>query len=101
MAASLKLTEGNGIAALGEPLVDFPRISWASNAAPPATASQPIFIVTDEAFLDIDVVAPIRPGNRPVVGMDAAEEERILKHPDVVAAIDATLPAIEAWERMP
>jgi hypothetical protein len=30
---------------------------------------------------------------------DAEEEAHILGHPDVVAAVDAALPELEAWER--
>jgi hypothetical protein len=37
--------------------------------------------------------------NESVAAERAAEERRILLHPDVVAAIEAALPDLEAWER--
>jgi hypothetical protein len=95
----LKLTEGNGIAALAEPIMDFPRTVPFGNATSVLGSSQSLIVVTDEQWLEGDIVAIIRPMNRSLLAMDDIEEARILSHPDVVAAIDAALPDIEAWER--
>jgi hypothetical protein len=58
-----------------------------------------LILVTDEQWLEDDIVAAVRPMNRPISVIDDIEEARILSHPDVVAAIDAALPEIDAWER--
>ena len=95
----LKLTEGNGIAALAEPIMDFPRFVAFGNATNALGSSQSLIVTTDEQWLGRDIVATVRPMNRSLIVIDEIEEARILSHPDVVAAIDASLPDIEAWER--
>lgn len=91
----LELREGNGIAALAQPITDVPDVAICRNG----TAILAIKLATDEDWIGQDVMAAIRPANRPIVPMSESEEARILSHPDVAAAIETVLPEIEAWER--
>jgi len=95
----LKLTEGNGIAALPEPIADFPRPAGFGNATNTFGSSQSLFVSTDEQAWISDIVAFVRPLNRSVAVIGAEEEAQILLHPDVAAAVAAAISDLEAWEQ--
>ncbi len=95
----LKLWEGDGLAALAEPSRDFSLSAAFSNATGVLVASPLIEAGNESVWIPGEAVASVRSMNRPVVGITAEEEAEILRHPDVVAAVEAALPEIEDWER--
>lgn len=95
----LTLTEGNGLAALAEPIADFPRSAGFGNTTNTFGSSQSLCISTDEQTWISDVVGFVRSMNRSVAVISAEEEAQILSHPDVVAAVDAAVFDLEAWEQ--
>jgi hypothetical protein len=95
----LTLTEGNGIGALAEPIMDFPRSPRIGNTTNTLGASQSLIATTDEHTWIGEAVAFFRPMNRSVAMISATDEAQALSHPDVVAAIEAAIPELEAWER--
>lgn len=100
MQLKLKLYEGNGLAALPESSADFALSSAWRNSTGTLLRPRLLIEVGDEnVWIRDEVVAQVRPMNRPVVGIAAEDEAEILQHPEVVAAVDAALPDIEDWER--
>jgi hypothetical protein len=67
----------------------------------PSASFRPLFAPGAE-LLDTgqhDLIAVIPPRNVTAQISKAAEEARILSHPDVVAAIAEALPDLESWEK--
>lgn len=98
----MKLLEGDGLAALAEPSPEFPRLASFDFATATSTLgpAQSLIAGPDElSWIKGDVVARLQPMNSPIAPIWEAEEAEILSHPDVAAAVDASLPEIEAWER--
>jgi hypothetical protein len=96
----LTLTEDNGLRALAEPIMDFPRSRSCTNTTSRLGSSQSLIVTTDEcAWFGNPVASIVRPMNRPVAIMGATEEAAILMNPDVTAAVAAALPDLEAWEQ--
>ena len=90
------LSEGNGIAALAT-LIEEGSARGMSNGA---VVNTPPFGEKPEAWIEKDAIyfGHVH-ANLLTLPMSEAEEARILSHPDVAAAIDATLPEIEEFER--
>jgi hypothetical protein len=91
------LKVGNESEALDQLKLDLPQRVPCTNGTSMFNAMA-IFL-NDERGIEGEQTAVDHPTNRPVRSMDEAEEERVLTHPEVVAAIDAALPDVEAWER--
>jgi hypothetical protein len=95
-----RLIQSNGMAALAEPCTDFPALTRFSNATNVLGASQSLITPTDElSWFGGATAVGVPPLNRSFALVTAAEEAEILTHPDIAAAVDATLPQLEAWER--
>jgi hypothetical protein len=95
----VELFEGNGIAALPKPVEEGSGVVEYGNGKM-LVAGLPTFGEKAEAWIEKDIVyPPHHHANLVTPPMNEAEEARILTHPDVAAAIDATLPEIEAFER--
>jgi hypothetical protein len=95
----LKLTEGNGIAALAEPMADFSRRAGFGNATNTVGPARSLLVSNDEQAWISDIVAIARPMNLSVAVINAEEEAQILSLPDVAVAVGAAIPDLEAWEQ--
>jgi hypothetical protein len=89
----MQLTEENALEILARPR---PEISHRTS---PMAAWQSLLGVPDEAWISDSALLASRSGNQIVEIVDADHEATVLGHPDVIAAIDAALPDIDAWGR--
>jgi hypothetical protein len=96
----LELEEGNSIAALPKPLTEPQELTLMVNGTMLPAGALMMVEAPPEDSLELDFLAVAHHhANRLITPMAEAEEERILSHPDVAAAIETVLPEIEAWER--
>jgi hypothetical protein len=95
----VKLSEGNGIAALVEPDADFARpIKFGNSTNTLAVSGSLIGAVDEDLWIGGAALSVVQPMNRSIALISEAEELEILSHVEVAEAVTAALPDVEAWE---
>jgi hypothetical protein len=88
----MQLTEENALEILAKPRSETLR------PAGPIAAWQPLLRTPDElAWISDSALVASRSRNQFIELIGGADEATVLSHPDVIAAIDAALPDIDAW----